>query len=119
MDRGRDISGRDRRQGINGRSRPKINRDPEQGSWDRQKGDPSRQLLAISESQHICPASAQPRGGGTRISSSGPAWPAPKDAPMNADGPLSMLRPVLWLAAAAFAVGFGGYLAVAASAHGG
>ncbi|MGR4862832.1 hypothetical protein [Caulobacter sp. LARHSG274] len=38
---------------------------------------------------------------------------------MDADGPFSMLRPVLWLAAAAFAVGFGGYLAVAASAHGG
>jgi len=38
---------------------------------------------------------------------------------MNADGPLSMLRPVLWLAAAAFAVGFGGYLVVASGAHGG
>lgn len=42
-----------------------------------------------------------------------------KDAPMDAQGPLSMLRPVLWLAAAAFAVGFGGYLAVAQVAHGG
>ena len=38
---------------------------------------------------------------------------------MDAQGPLSMLRPVLWLAAAAFAVGFGGYLAVAQVAHGG
>jgi hypothetical protein len=38
---------------------------------------------------------------------------------MDANGPLSMLRPVLWLAAAAFAIGFGGYLAVAAGAHGG
>jgi len=38
---------------------------------------------------------------------------------MNADGPFAMLRPVLWLAAAAFAAGFGGYLALAQSAHGG
>lgn len=38
---------------------------------------------------------------------------------MNAQGPLSMLRPVMWLAAAAFAAGFGGYLALAQVAHGG
>lgn len=38
---------------------------------------------------------------------------------MDADNPLSMLRPVLWLAAAAFAAGFGGYLVVASSARGG
>ena len=42
-----------------------------------------------------------------------------KGRAMNADGPLSILRPVLWQAAAAFAAGFGGDLAVAASAHGG
>ncbi|ADG12573.1 hypothetical protein [Caulobacter segnis] len=30
--------------------------------------------------------------------------------------PLDMLRPTLWLAAAAFAAGFGGYLAVAIKA---
>jgi len=57
--------------------------------------------------------------GGRLFSAAGSSGPAPKDARMDADGPLSMLRPVLWLAAAAFAVGFGGYLAVAASAHGG
>jgi hypothetical protein len=28
------------------------------------------------------------------------------------NGPLAMLRPMLWLAAAAFAAGFGGYLAL-------
>jgi len=44
-----------------------------------------------------------------------PATPAPKDAPMNVQpplgqSPLAMFRPVLWLAAAAFAAGFGGYL---------
>lgn len=33
-------------------------------------------------------------------------------APINARGPLSMFRPILWLAAAAFAVGFGGYLMI-------
>jgi hypothetical protein len=48
------------------------------------------------------------------------ATPAPKDAPMNVQpplghpplgqSPLSMFRPVLWLAAAAFAAGFGGYM---------
>ena len=38
---------------------------------------------------------------------------------MDAQGPLSMLRPMLWLAAAAFAMGFGGYLALAQGAHGG
>jgi len=38
---------------------------------------------------------------------------------MNADSPLSMLRPVLWLAAAAFAAGFGGYLAMAPGVNGG
>ncbi|EJL33596.1 hypothetical protein PMI01_02100 [Caulobacter sp. AP07] len=38
---------------------------------------------------------------------------------MNADDPLSMLRPVLWLAAAAFAAGFGGYLVMASGGHGG
>lgn len=30
--------------------------------------------------------------------------------------PLDMLRPTLWLAAAAFATGFGGYLAIAIKA---
>ena len=38
---------------------------------------------------------------------------------MDAQGPLSMLRPMLWLAAAAFAMGIGGYLALAQGAHGG
>lgn len=38
---------------------------------------------------------------------------------MNAQDPLSILRPMLWLAAAAFATGFGGYLALAQGAHGG
>ncbi len=38
---------------------------------------------------------------------------------MNADNPLSMFRPVLWLAAAAFAAGFGGYLMMAPALHGG
>ncbi|CAN5146429.1 hypothetical protein BH10PSE4_BH10PSE4_42630 [soil metagenome] len=38
---------------------------------------------------------------------------------MNAQGPLSMFRPVLWLAAAAFAAGFGGYLMMAQAANGG
>jgi len=38
---------------------------------------------------------------------------------MNADRPLSMLRPVLWLAAAAFAAGFGGYLVMAQGVRGG
>lgn len=48
------------------------------------------------------------------------ATPAPKDAPMNVQpplgqsplgqSPLGMFRPVLWLAAAAFAAGFGGYM---------
>ncbi len=43
------------------------------------------------------------------------ATPAPKDAPMNIQpplehSPLGMFRPVLWLAAAAFAAGFGGYM---------
>ena len=38
---------------------------------------------------------------------------------MDADSPLSMLRPVLWLAAAAFAAGFGGYLAMSPALHGG
>ena len=38
---------------------------------------------------------------------------------MNAQSPLSMLRPSMWLAAAAFAAGFGGYLALAQAAHGG
>jgi hypothetical protein len=42
-----------------------------------------------------------------------------KDALMNAQDPLSTLRPMLWLAAAAFATGFGGYLALAQGAHGG
>ena len=41
------------------------------------------------------------------------------NAPMNARGPLSMFRPVLWLAAAAFATGFGGYLAMSPALHGG
>ena len=41
------------------------------------------------------------------------------NAPMNARGPLSMFRPVLWLAAAAFAAGFGGYLAMSPVLHGG
>ncbi|WP_426010322.1 hypothetical protein [Caulobacter sp. DWR2-3-1b2] len=38
---------------------------------------------------------------------------------MNADNPLSMFRPVLWLAAAAFATGFGGYMMIAQAANGG
>lgn len=38
---------------------------------------------------------------------------------MNADDPFSILRPVLWLATAAFAAGFSGYLVVALGAHGG
>ena len=43
------------------------------------------------------------------------ATPAPEDAPMNVQpplgqSPLGMFRPVLWLAAAAFAAGFGGYM---------
>ena len=38
---------------------------------------------------------------------------------MNADNPLSMFRPVLWLAAAAFATGFGGYLMMTPALHGG
>jgi len=38
---------------------------------------------------------------------------------MDAHTPFSMLRPVLWLAAAAFAAGFGGYLAVSPTLHGG
>lgn len=33
--------------------------------------------------------------------------------PSKRQSPLDMLRPTLWLAAAAFATGFGGYLAVA------
>jgi hypothetical protein len=41
------------------------------------------------------------------------------NAPTNAHGPLSMFRPVLWLAAAAFAAGFGGYLAISPVLHGG
>jgi hypothetical protein len=44
---------------------------------------------------------------------------APMNAPMNAHGPLSIFRPVLWLAAAAFAAGFGGYLAMSPALHGG
>jgi hypothetical protein len=36
---------------------------------------------------------------------------------MDAHGPLSMLRPMLWLAAAAFATGFGGYLAMSPALH--
>jgi hypothetical protein len=38
---------------------------------------------------------------------------------MNAQSPLSMFRPVLWLAAAAFAAGFGGSLALVQGVHGG
>lgn len=38
---------------------------------------------------------------------------------MNADGPLAMFRPVLWLAAVAFAAGFGGYLVIIQRVHGG
>ncbi|WP_422182192.1 hypothetical protein [Caulobacter sp.] len=38
---------------------------------------------------------------------------------MNAHRPLSTFRPVLWLAAAAFATGFGGYLIMAPAATGG
>lgn len=34
-------------------------------------------------------------------------------------GPLSMFRPVLWLAAAAFAAGFGGYLMMSPALHAG
>jgi len=30
--------------------------------------------------------------------------------PMNVQNPLTMFRPVLWIAAAAFCAGFGGYL---------
>lgn len=42
------------------------------------------------------------------------------NAPMNArSGPLSMFRPVLWLAAAAFATGFGGYLMMSPALHAG
>ena len=41
------------------------------------------------------------------------------NAPTNAHGPLSMFRPVLWLAAAAFAAGFGGYLAISPVLRGG
>ena len=41
------------------------------------------------------------------------------NAPMNARGPFSMFRPVLWLAAAAFAAGFGGYLVISPVLHGG
>jgi hypothetical protein len=48
------------------------------------------------------------------------AQEAPMNAPMNArSGPLSMFRPVLWLAAAAFAAGFGGYLMMSPAIHGG
>jgi hypothetical protein len=35
-----------------------------------------------------------------------------KSQPPIGQTPLDMLRPVLWLAAAAFAMGFGGYLAL-------
>ncbi len=40
-------------------------------------------------------------------------------APTHDRGPLSMFRPVLWLAAAAFAAGFGGYLMMSPAVHGG
>jgi hypothetical protein len=40
-------------------------------------------------------------------------------APTHDHGPLSMFRPVLWLAAAAFAAGFGGYLMMSPALHGG
>ncbi len=38
--------------------------------------------------------------------------------PPLGQSPLGMLRPVLWLAAVAFAVGFGGYLLVGLRASG-
>ncbi|MFT4251872.1 MAG: hypothetical protein QM608_05270 [Caulobacter sp.] len=36
---------------------------------------------------------------------------------MNAPPPMPLVRPMLWLAAAAFATGFGGYLLVGLSTH--
>jgi hypothetical protein len=59
------------------------------------------------------------RATGERVFQQRARFARAKDAPMNAQDPLSMLRPVLWLAAAAFAAGFGGYLALAQGAHGG
>jgi len=45
--------------------------------------------------------------------------PGFQEASMNTHGPFSMFRPVLWLAAAAFAAGFGGYLIISPVVHGG
>lgn len=39
-----------------------------------------------------------------------PLGHAPMGQPSIGQSPLGMFRPVLWLAAAAFAAGFGGYL---------
>jgi hypothetical protein len=47
------------------------------------------------------------------------AQEAAMTAPVNARGPLSTFRAVLWLAAAAFAAGFGGYLIVSPALHAG
>jgi hypothetical protein len=41
------------------------------------------------------------------------------NVPMNTQGSLSMFRPVLWLAATAFAAGFGGYLMMTPALHAG
>jgi hypothetical protein len=69
------------------------------------------------------------RATGERVFPAAGGFTRAKDAPMtaqtphahasHAQGPLSMFRPVLWLAAAAFAAGFGGYLMMSPVLHGG
>jgi hypothetical protein len=72
------------------------------------------------------------RATGERVFPQAGGFTRAKDAPMTAhaphashaqaqrtQGPLAMFRPVLWLAAAAFAAGFGGYIMLSPAVHGG
>jgi hypothetical protein len=82
----------------------------------------SAHFLASGESPINLRAPAQPGELCARISKvrSGLLRAVAQEAPMNArSGPLSMFRPVLWLAAAAFAAGFGGYLMMSPALHAG
>ena len=57
------------------------------------------------------------RGAGPRVLQAWPSFRPSKDVPMEAPRPLPMIRPMLWLAAAAFTAGFGGYLLVGLGAR--
>src|SRR4051812_33180875 len=107
MNRG-DISDFYPGQGINGRTRPKINRRLKESS------DLWRQFRINCSDGQVFHEERVPsddlftacnRAGGTRVFlvRSPKLRVVAQEALMNAPGPLSMFRPALWLAAAAFA----------------